>query len=166
MILTNLLKRIIRKLVWIAAPVCTSISPMLNTKLLYFYSFRRKLDMNNPITLNDKILWLKFNTYWNNPIIKQCADKYEVRRYLEEKGLSDLLVKMISSYDSPDQIKWDDLPSSFAMKLNVGCGMNLIVSDKSTLNIKDTALMLNKWMKEEYWRDFSEMQYKDVKKEL
>ena len=50
-----------------------------------------------------KLLWLKFNTYWKNPLIKQCADKYRVREYLEEKGYGDLLNPIIGVYDDVEK---------------------------------------------------------------
>lgn len=79
------------------------ISPKLNTKVTYYFKFKRFLNLNNPETLNEKILWLKFNTYWKNPLIKQCADKYRVREYLEEKGYGDLLNPIIGVYDDVEK---------------------------------------------------------------
>lgn len=108
----------------------TRISPKLNTKVTYFFKFKKKLDLNNPKTLNDKILWLKFNTYWNNPLVKQCADKYKVRDYIKDKNCSEILNELIGVYDRVEEIQWDSLPKSFALKLNVGCGKNIIVSNK------------------------------------
>lgn len=141
----------------------TIISPMLNTRVLYYVKFHKRLDFNNPVTLNDKILWLKFHDYWNNPIISQCADKYRVREYLESKGFGNLLNHLLGAYDNVDDIPWEDLPARFALKLNVGCGYNLIVSDKSKLDIEKTKKMLKKWMKSKYYLEHSEMQYKNVK---
>lgn len=55
-------------------------------------------------------------------MIKQCADKYRVREYLEEKGYGDLLNPIIGVYDDVEKIDWDSLPQKFAIKFNVGCG--------------------------------------------
>ena len=166
MTISYFFKALKRKIVYKIAPICTDISPMLNTRLLYRHIFGRKLDLEHPVTFNDKILWLKFNTYWNNPLIKQCADKYRVREYIEKLGYPELLINMIAVYDKPDDIQWQKLPDSFAMKLNVGCGKNLIVQDKSKLDISATMKLLRAWMKDEYWRGHSEMQYKDVEKKI
>ncbi len=141
----------------------TLISPMLNTKVTYLVKFHKKLDLSNPITLNEKILWLKFNTYWNNPLIKQCADKYRVREYIERCGYPELLPELIGKYENVEEINWDKLPGRFALKLNVGCGYNIIVSDKKTLNIESTKSIMDKWLKSKYYLNHSEMQYKDVK---
>ena len=142
----------------------TRISPKLNTKVTYYCKFKRILNLKNPTTFNEKVLWLKFNTYWENPKIKQCADKYRVREYIEEQGFGDLLNPMIGAYDDPKQIHWDSLPNKFAIKFNVGCGKNIIVKDKDKLNIPDTMKKIQGWFNDNnYWQAYSEMQYKDVK---
>lgn len=142
----------------------TRISPKLNTKVTYYFKFKKKLDLNNPKTLNDKILWLKFNTYWNNSLVKQCADKYKVRDYIKDKNCSEILNELIGVYDRVEDIQWNSLPKSFALKLNVGCGKNIIVSNKENLNVAETKEILKKWLKEkDHYLGYSEMQYKGVK---
>lgn len=141
----------------------TMISPKLNTKVTFYSKFHRRLDLDHPRTLNEKVLWLKFNTYWNDPVIKQCADKYRVREYLQEKGFSELLIPLIGAYDVVEEVPWDSLPECFVMKLNSGSGCNLIVPDKDKLDIADAKKTMKKWMKSRFWLQFAEMQYKDVK---
>lgn len=141
----------------------TLISPKLNTKVTYKAKFGKKLDLGNPKTLNEKILWLKFNDYWENPLIKQCADKYRVREYVESIGCGEILNELIATYESVDELDINKLPQSFALKLNVGCGYNIIVPDKNKLDIEDAKAKLRKWMKTKYYLGYSEMQYKGVK---
>ena len=100
MTISTLYKGVYRHFVYRFAPLLTMISPMLNTRALYRCKFERKLDLDHPVTLNDKVLWLKFNTYWNNETVKQCADKYRVRDYLKEKGFSELLVDLIGDVNA------------------------------------------------------------------
>ena len=83
------------KIKHIVVSTMTLISPMLNTRFIYRLKFGKPLDLKNPKTLNDKILWLKFNTYKNNPVIKQCADKYAVREYMKRK---DKRLSVLSHY--------------------------------------------------------------------
>ena len=141
----------------------TLISPKLNTAVCYRVKFKRKLDLENPVTLNEKILWLKFHTYWENPTVKQCADKLRVRDYLTDHGMGHLLNDLLGVYYNIDDIDWDSLPNQFALKLNVGCACNIIVSDKSKLDIDAAKVKMRKWLKSNYWLGWSEMQYKGVK---
>lgn len=152
------------KLAELFREMLTIISPKLNTSVTYRIKFKRKLDLKNPKTLNDKILWLKFNTYWKNLLIKQCADKYRVREYIESKGCSEILNPLIHVYDKVEQIDWSSLPNSFALKLNVGCGKNIIIKDKSCIDIAKTQEILKKWLRNRsHHLGYSEMQYQDVK---
>ena len=143
--------------------ILSRISPKLNTKVTYYFKFKKFLNLNNPETLNEKILWLKFNTYWKNPLIKQCADNYRVREYLKEKGHGDLLNPIIGVYDDVEKINWDSLPQKFAIKFNVGCGKNIIVKDKGEIDIPQIKKEIQGWFGLNYWQAYSEMQYKDVK---
>ena len=143
--------------------ILTLISPMLNTRITYRCKFKRKLDLDNPKTLNDKILWLKFNTYWKNPVVKQCADKYKVRDYIKEKGCSEILVDLLGVYYNTEDINWGELPKQFVIKLNIGCGYNIIVTNKNDIDITKINKILKKWLKSHnYYLGYSEMQYKDV----
>lgn len=143
----------------------TKISPKLNTAIVYRVKLKRKWNENNPVTLNEKILWLKFHTYLNNELVKKCADKYRVREYLTEQDLKKYLVDLLGVYDRTEDIDWDRLPKKFVMKINVGCGFNYIVFDKDKENKEEVFLTLNKWLKKapNSYLGYSEMQYKDVK---
>ena len=142
----------------------TLLSPKLNTRVLYRLKFGKKWDEIHPITLNDKILYLKYHQYWNNSTIAQCADKFAVRKYLENAGFGDLLNELLGVYEFVEDIPWEKLPNQFALKLDVGCGCNIICTDKKNLDIESTKRTLKKWLKSEYWKTYAEMQYKDVKK--
>lgn len=144
----------------------TLISPILNTKLYYRISHGKKLDLKNPKGFNEKILWLKLNNYMNNPTIIQCADKYAVRRYIKDKGYGINLVNLLAVYKSVDEIDWNSLPGKFAMKLNYGCGFNIICTDYSQFNRQDAITKLNRWMKSQYYLSHSEMQYKHVERKI
>lgn len=138
------------------------VSPKLNTQAAYLMKFGRRLDLSRPVTLNEKVLWLKFNTYWENALVCRCADKYRVREYVSDLGLGKILCPLIATYRRPDEIDWDHLPDRFALKLNVGCGRNLIVTDSSSLDVERAKKTVKGWMHDDAWRCYSEMQYKGV----
>ena len=142
------------------------LSPKLNTKLLFLKKFGRWPDLKEPKTLNEKILKLKLSSYGTDPQVRRCADKYRVREYIEEKGLSHCLNDMLAVYDDPAEICWTDLPERFAMKWNFGCGYNIICSSKSKLDKEATKEQLALWKKEPFWAYFSELQYRNVDKKL
>lgn len=146
--------------------IVTSISPVLSNKIMYRVKMKKKLNLKNPETFNEKINWLKIYDYPNNELVIRCADKYLVREYLKEKKLSKYLVKLIGDWDSPDDIDFEKLPNKFVLKCNHGCGYNVICSDKSKLNIDVTRQKLLKWMKEDFGVVSSEPHYSKVKKKI
>jgi hypothetical protein len=134
--------------------------------VLYKKRFGRKLDLEDPKTLNEKILKLKLESYEKDTLVKQCSDKYAVRDYVQNCGCGDILIPLIASYDRPDDIEWNKLPEDFAMKWNYGSGFNIICRDKSKLDINKTVKQLKKWRKDPYYLVHSEMQYKGVNKKI
>lgn len=144
----------------------TMISPTSSTKYLYKKRFNKKINLDDPKSFNEKIQWLKLNTYNNNPTITQCADKYAVREFVKEKGCEELLIPLIGVYTNVNEIDWNNLPEQFVLKCNHGCGYNLICTDKDKLNIEEEIKTINKWMKDDYWKHRAEVNYKYIPKKI
>ena len=132
----------------------------------YNAGFSKPLDLENPVTINEKLQYLKLNQYYNNPVVTRCVDKYRVKEYLREIGYSELAAELYGVYDKPQEINWDVLPSQFMIKCNHGGGYNIICRDKNKLDKKETSRQLKKWMHEDYWAVYAEPQYKYVKKKI
>ena len=144
----------------------TVISPELASRYRYRQTFFKGINLRDPQTFTEKLTWLKLNTYYNNPLVTQCADKYQVRKYVSDCGLDHLLNDLIDVYDSADDIDWEALPNKFVLKANHGSGYNIICEDKSRLNITETKATINKWMAEDYWKLFAETNYKFIEKKI
>lgn len=146
----------------------TKISPKLNTKVIYFFKFKKRLNLKNPQTLDEKIQYLKFHDYYKNPLVTQCADKYAVRDYVKQCGCEEILNELYYAWDSVDEIEWDKLPNQFVIKWNFGCGQNLICFDKSKLDIEDAKKKLKEWYRvhDTFYLTYSEMQYQGIPPKL
>lgn len=145
----------------------STISPKVTTYLRYFCSFKRFPNLRNPKDLNEKLQYLKLKTYYDNSIITQCVDKYRVRKYLEEKKMNRILPGLIEGgITKPERIHeiWENLPESFVIKCNHGCGYNILVPNKKEVCIDDIVNQLSAWMQEDYWKIYCEPQYKNVQK--
>lgn len=146
--------------------ILSYLSPRLNTILLFLKKFGRLPELKNPVTLNEKLLKLKLEDYGTNELVRQCADKYRVRDYVKNCGLENCLNKLWAAYDRPEDIDWESLPESFAMKWNFGCGYNVICRSKEELDIREAEQKLRKWGREPFWAYFSELQYRGVPKKI
>ena len=70
----------------IAKTFLSITNPKLETEISYRFSFNKKLDLKNPKTINEKLLWLKLNTYNNNDVVTNCIDKYKIREDRKSVG--------------------------------------------------------------------------------
>lgn len=130
---------------------------------LYKRRFGCKPDLKNPSNFNEKSMWLMHHTYYKNPAITRCVDKYNVRGYLQEKGYGHLLPEVYGKWDRVEDINWNQLPNRFVLKCNHGCEYNIICTDKSKLNIDDAKEKLHKWMKENFAYRYGETNYQFIK---
>lgn len=72
-----------------------------------------------------------------SPLAADCTDKYAVREYVANKGLSDILIPIYGGgYTHFEDIDLSKLPDSFAIKATHGCKMNYLVPDKPNLILK------------------------------
>lgn len=142
------------------------VSPVMVSKIRYKNIFGRKLDLHNPKTFNEKLMWIKLNQYASDSLVSQCSDKYAVREYVEKCGLGETLNGLIGVWDKVEDIEWEKLPNRFAIKCNHGCGYNLICQDKLKFDIPEAAEQLRKWMKDDFWKEYAEVHYKKIPKKI
>lgn len=96
-----------------------SLYPKALANYLYRRLFHRNINWKSPRDLNEWINVLMHNgdvSMW----IK-LADKYRVREYIKQKGLSDILVPLYGYWTNPSDIELSNLPSDFVLKSNNGC---------------------------------------------
>lgn len=124
---------------------------------------RRGLELNldNPVTIQDKVNWLKL--YDSTPLKTRCADKIQLHEYCKEKIGKDLCIPILMVYDKVDDVNWEELPNQFVIKCNHGSGMNIIVKDKTKLDIADAKSKLTGFMKDDFaFHVGYEMHYHDI----
>lgn len=125
--------------------VLYKIKPRYAADLMYYHAFHKRMNLDNPQTLVEKINWMQFNadtTMWTI-----CADKYRMREYVISKGFEDYLPKLYGHWENPNDIDFDTLPDEFVLKSNNGCGTVKIVRDKALLDVVATKKMLKSWLK-------------------
>lgn len=143
------------------AEVLGRINPQYLANDIFYNRFHRNIDWNNPIDLNEKIQWLKFNS--DTKMWTLCADKYRVREYLTDKGLSDILIPLYGVWDDANCIDFGQLPKSFILKTNHGSGDVIRVLDKTNVNELEIKKKLNKLLKTKYGVSTAEPHYLGIK---
>ncbi|WP_229720521.1 ATP-grasp fold amidoligase family protein [Winogradskyella helgolandensis] len=128
----------------------------------YEYFSGKKLNLQNPKEFNAKIEWYK--VFYRPKILNTLVDKYEVRHVIENTIGKNYLNEIYGVYDNAEDIPFKDLPNQFVIKATHSSGHNVIVKDKSQLDIKKVSKKLKKWIKvNQYYRMGQEWAYKDVK---
>ena len=137
------------------------INPKLLATVEFYHTFGRLINWKRPKDLNEKINWLKFNSDTSSWTL--CADKYRVRRYVEEKGCGDTLVKLYGVWENVNQINWSSLPEQFVMKVNNGSGDILVCRDKSNLNIEEVSATFERLLNKKFSNYNAEPHYAAMK---
>jgi hypothetical protein len=102
----------------------------------------------NPKSFNEKCNFMKL--YSRNPILPNITDKVKVREYVAKKVGKHILIPVLQIVDRPEEINFEKLPDRFVIKTNFSSGQNIIVNDKSQINIKKIIDKLTLWIDMKY----------------
>lgn len=102
-------------------------------------------DFKHPKRYTEKLQLYKM--YYRNKTMWQCVDKFDVRKYVEKKGLGNILTTLYGVYNKPQEIDFNVLPNKFIIKkTDGGGGLNVIlVKDKRTADYVDIMKKLTFW---------------------
>lgn len=151
---------------WILDYMLWLMPDKMYLKLKYWFVMRKKLDLSNPRTFNEKLQWLKL--YNRKPEFTTMVDKYAVKEYVASKIGGGYIIPTLGVWDKPEDIAWDSLPSQFVLKTTHGGG-NLgvvVVKDKSTVDRVLISQNLKKAMKLDLYKRNREWPYKNVSKRI
>ena len=126
----------------------------------YWLKLGRVLHLKHPRLYNEKLQWIKL--YDRKPAYSTIADKLAVRDYVRERLGEGVLIPLIAEYDRVDQIDWAVLPDRFVIKCTHGSSSNIIVIDKSKLDVEDAKRKLNLWMGRNWFNLSREWPYKEI----
>ncbi len=118
--------------------------PMI--QLQYRMKTGRRLNLKNPQRYTEKLQWYKL--YYRDPLMAQCVDKYEVRKYVQHLGLGEILNECYGVFDKPEDIDFDKLPNQFVLKDTLGSGGNFVIicKDKSKADLNAYITQMNEWV--------------------
>ena len=130
----------------------------------YYEYMGKKPDIDNPKKLTEKMLWMKL--YGRNPLYTRMVDKYEAKKYVEEKIGSKYVVPCYGVWKSFDDIDFDKLPNQFVLKCNHNSGSYVICEDKNNFDKEKARKILEPALKKNYYWVFREWAYKNVNRRI
>lgn len=139
----------------------------LYLKILYRLTMKKKLNLSNPKTFNEKLQWLKL--YNRKPEYTSMVDKYCAKQYVANHIGKEYIIPTLGIWDKVEDIEWDKLPEQFVLKTTHGSGGSSVVicKDKSTFD-KKNALKKMKWSLKysDTYGHYKEWPYKNVRKRI
>lgn len=129
-------------------------------RIQFRLKLHRKLHLNDPKTLNEKLQWLKLND--RNPIYSEFVDKCKVRSHIEKALGKEYLIPLLGVWEKPEDIDFEQLPNEFVLKCNHDSGGVMICKDKARLNVHKVREILNKRLHRTYCWGNREWPYKNV----
>ena len=130
-------------------------------KLYYRMRVGRKLDVNNPKTLNEKLQWLKFN--YRFPLQSVVSDKLLVREYVKQKIGEQYLIPLLGKWKKYEDIDFNQLPNKFVLKCNHDSGGLVVCTDKDKLNYSIAKNKIEKSLNSNFFYIGREHQYRNIK---
>lgn len=126
-----------------------------------------KLNLQNPRSFNEKIVWKKI--YDRNSLLPITADKHKVRQYLKdtlgEEKANEILIPLLYVTDNPETIPFEELPSNFIIKANHGSGTNIIV-ENGNYNKDEIIKECKKWLRSPYGLNKIEWAYQGIERRI
>jgi hypothetical protein len=131
-------------------------------KLRYKINLNKEINLTEPILFTEKIQWLKLND--RNELYTQCADKYLVRRYVEDKIGSNYLIPLLFETKDYQDIKSSNLPEyPVIIKTNHDSGGVFIIDDKNSINFLKIRREIKKRLLKSHYSISREWEYKNIK---
>lgn len=119
-----------------------------------------KLNLDNPITFNDKLNWLKL--YYHNPLQTVLADKYHAKEYVREIIGSQYVVPNFGKWSCVEEIDFSQLPNEFVLKTTHDSSGAFLVYDKSLLDISNVKNKFSYLLKRNWYWPNREWVYKNI----
>lgn len=132
----------------------------LYLRLIFFARTGKRLNLDNPLTYNEKLQWLKL--YNRKREYTKMVNKIEAKKYVASIIGDEYIIPTIAEYNSVKEIEWEKLPDKFVLKCTHDSGGIVICKDKSQLEIKSAIKTISKSLKRSYFYQNREWPYKNV----
>ncbi|AMO84771.1 hypothetical protein B857_00079 [Solibacillus isronensis B3W22] len=136
------------------------LSPIAASKILYWNRFKTRLNLENPKTFNEKLMWLKL--FEDVEFKRRFTDKVKAREYMITVGYNYLLPPLIGIFDEIEDIIFEQLPRKFVLKCSHGEGMTIVCENKREMDYRETRQHLAEMMATDYSLKYAEPHYSSI----
>ncbi len=140
------------------------MSDRLHLEMTWLIVKHQHLNLDNPITFNEKIQWLKL--YNRNPEYTIMVDKCRAKHWVADKIGEKYIIPTIAEYQSVDEIDLDKLPNQFVLKCNHDSGSVVICKDKQSFDLNKAKQKLSRCLATDTSAQFGEWAYRNVPRKI
>lgn len=130
-------------------------------KIAYRVKMGKKLNLDPPVTFNEKLQWLKLND--RKPEYTTMVDKYEAKKWVAERIWGGYVIPTLGVWEHFDEIDFDKLPNQFVLKCTHDSGGLVICRDKSKVDKEAAHKKIETCLKHNFFWGQREWAYKAVK---
>lgn len=143
-----------------------SMSDEAYLKMIYRIKFGKKLDLNHPVTFNEKLQWLKLHDH--NPLYPTMVDKITAKDYVASIIGSEYIIPTLKVYGGVDDIRLEELPDQFVLKTNHSGGNSgvVICSDKAKFDLEAAKRKLQHSLDSDMFSHSREWPYTQIKPQV
>lgn len=127
-----------------------------------------ELNLENPVSFNQKICWKKL--FDRNPLLPILADKYTMREHIVKvlgvDEANQIMIPLLVVTEDPETLDFDQLPNSFAVKSNHGSGNNILVQNKHEADRRAIIEKCKFWLKMRYGVRAHEWAYQNTPRKI
>lgn len=128
--------------------------------LIYYFRMGYRLNLNNPQTFNEKIMWLKIHDH--NAEYTKMVDKYEMKKYVSAIVGKQYVIPMLGVWNTFDDIDFDKLPDAFVLKCTHDSGGVVICKSKKDFNKLTARKKIENCLNHNYFWSSREWPYRDI----
>lgn len=129
-------------------------------KKQYKLVMKKRLELDNPKTFNEKLNWMKL--YYRKPIFTDMVDKYNVKKFVTNKIGEGYVIPSIGVYKKWEDIDFSKLDAPFVIKTTHSSGCIAVIKEKNENDLKAAKKKMNKSLKSNYFYHCREWPYKNV----
>lgn len=139
------------------------VSDKVFLKNQYRCQMGEKLDLDDPVSFNQKLQWLKLYDRQNKYSL--MVDKSTAKEFVRTILGDNCIIPTYGVYDSVDSIDYSALPEKFVIKATHGSGNHdvIICKDKSALDLNVVRKRMKKSLSHNCYSSTAEWVYKNIK---
>jgi hypothetical protein len=137
------------------------IPDTLYLKCAYRHYIGKTLNLNDPVTFNEKLQWLKLHD--RKDIYKTMVDKYEAKKYVASIIGDEYIIPTLGVWDTVNEIDFSTLPNRFVLKCTHDSGGVIICKDKNKFDFALAKRKLARNLRKNFYLGGREWPYKGIK---